>query len=34
MNEERPPETYGPLALKRITKEDGRALILFSHRAR
>jgi len=26
-----PPERYGPLALVRVTKADGRALILFSH---
>jgi len=26
-----PPERYGPLELVRMLKEDGRALILFSH---
>jgi hypothetical protein len=26
-----PPEHYGPLELVRVVKEDGRALILFSH---
>ncbi|HEV7943612.1 MAG TPA: hypothetical protein VGP17_12525, partial [Solirubrobacteraceae bacterium] len=28
-----PTERYGPLALVRIVKEDGRMLILFSHAA-
>jgi len=26
-----PPERFGPLELVRVTKEDGRALIVFSH---
>ena len=29
-----PTERYGPLGLVRIVKDDGRALILFSHAAR
>ena len=29
-----PNERYGPLALVRIVRDDGRVLILFSHAAR
>lgn len=25
-------ETYGPVALERLVKDDGRALILYAHR--
>ena len=31
MSAQPPVERYGPLALVRVTKDDGRALILFSH---
>jgi len=28
---EEPPETFGPLTLRRYVKDDGRALILYTH---
>jgi hypothetical protein len=28
-----PPERFGPLVLRRLVKDDGRALILFSRAA-
>jgi hypothetical protein len=31
MNAQPPPQRYGPLALVRVVKDDGRALILFGH---
>jgi hypothetical protein len=34
MNAQPPPERYGPLALVRVTKDDGRKLIVFSHAER